>query len=222
MTPDRNVIEGGGCHEALLRGWLLLAKRLGARGDALAAGRQVLRCYEQPHRRYHNLRHLAECIELADEVADQLADADAARCALYFHDAVYTVGAADNEVRSAEMARRMLMDLGLPDRRGGLIERLIQCTDHRTPPFSSDARYVVDIDLSILGQPADRYTEYAEAIQAEAALPPEEFRQRRVEFLRNMLARPRLFFTETFAARFEAAARANMRRELDSLQRRPS
>ena len=65
MTQNQSMVEGGGYYEGLLRGWLSLAQWMGARGDAFAVGSQILNCYGQPHRRYHDLRHLAECLDLA-------------------------------------------------------------------------------------------------------------------------------------------------------------
>jgi len=220
MRQDRGTIQGGRSDEGLLLAWIELAARMGARGNARAAGTQVLRCYQEGHRRYHNLVHLAECLALAEEASGDLQDADAVRCALYFHDAVYVVGAADNEARSAELARRTLSGLGLPEEQVRLVERLVLCTDHRAPPSDGDARHVVDIDLSILGQPPARYAEYAAAIEAEAGLPPAEFARRRAAFLEGMLARGRLFHTERFAARFEPPARSNMLEELERLRPR--
>jgi predicted metal-dependent HD superfamily phosphohydrolase len=216
MTDEIARTEDSGLHEYLLRRWLRLLRAERVEGG-VAEGEALLARYDEPHRKYHNAWHIAECFELLDEAASQLFDARAVELAIWFHDAVYGIGAADNEARSAHLAEQVLGALGLPEVRRRIIAKLIQCTDHRTPPFSSDARLLVDIDLAILGQPQARYEEYAVAIFEESGLPPADFRRLRGDFLRAMLGRERLFHTDFFHSRFEAAARVNMQRELTRL-----
>ena len=216
MMPPK--IEGQGREECLARRWLSLCRRLGAESDPLAACSQILAAYAQPSRHYHNLDHLCQCLAELDETSDNFGDVLAAEAAIWFHDFVYEPGAADNESRSARKAGEVFRGLGLGKARIGKIDRMIRATDHRLPPGSNDARLVCDIDLSVLGQPPDRYEAYADAIRCEAGLSDAEFRRRRADFLRSMLARPSIYSTELFRSRLETQSRANMARELASLE----
>jgi predicted metal-dependent HD superfamily phosphohydrolase len=207
-------IEGRSIEERLLRRWLELAQGVGLRGDVSGAGHDLLAYYGERHRRYHGLTHLTACLDLLDEVGNLADDPHLAGLALWFHDAIYEVGATDNEARSAALADGLLKSLGLANAKCATVARTILATDHRTLPQIADARLVCDIDLSILGSRPAEYDRYARDIEAEAGLPPREFRQRRADFLRGMLARPRLFHTEPLRTRFEASAvpiwRANL------------
>jgi predicted metal-dependent HD superfamily phosphohydrolase len=174
--------------------------------------------YAEPHRRYHNLEHIAACLAILDGVRERADDAWVVEGALWFHDAIYRLGDAANERRSAELARERLAGLGCGAERAHAVAQLVMATDHRTPPDTSDGKLTADIDLAILGQPEGLYDRYAAAIRAEAALPEDEFGRRRAEFLCGMLAKAALFHTALFLGRYEAAARANMRRELNLLR----
>lgn len=217
MNAPAMQSQGEQRDEGLIRRWLALGRTMDLRGDVLQAGRELIRCYDQPHRRYHNLDHLWDCLGVFSEHDGLAHDPAAAEAALWFHDAVYEVGAGDNEARSAEMARDVLEQMGLEAARIQAIAGSVLATDHRSPPDTADARLVCDVDLSILGQGAQKYDAYAAAIRAEAGLPDREFNRRRAGFLRAMLARPHVFHTDAFRGRFEAAARRYMRRELNAL-----
>ena len=70
---------------------------------------------------------------------------------------------------------------------------------------------LVDIDLAILGAAPARFDEYERQIRDEYGFVPEAvFREKRAGILRGFLERPALFSTPALAARFEAAARANL------------
>lgn len=169
--------------------------------------------YAEATRHYHNLDHVADCLRLLDEQRD--AAADAVEAAIWFHDAIYVCGAADNEQRSAALVLHRLTGLGMAAERAERVAALVRATDHRAPALSGDAALLCDIDLAVLGQPAARYDAYAAAILRETGLTPAAFAAPRHAFLEAMLRKPQLFHTERFRACYEAAARANMQRELE-------
>ena len=139
--------------------------------------------------------------------------------ALWFHDAIYMPGAADNEARSARVAQEALTALGMAKPEVCRVMSLIEATAHREPPASVDAELICDIDLSILGRAWPVYERYAAAIRSEYAMPPDEFALQRAKFLRSMLDRGRIFHTDHFRNRFEQTARENMQRELAGLSK---
>lgn len=80
---------------------------------------------------------------------------------------------------------------------------------------------MLDIDLSILGADPLRFMEYEYAIEEEfEKIPRLRFRIGRGDFLASLLARPTIFRTDSFRARYEAAARAQLSALLDSIRYR--
>jgi predicted metal-dependent HD superfamily phosphohydrolase len=91
-------------------------------------------------------------------------------------------------------------------------------TRHRAQPEGTDAKILVDIDLSILGAPGERFDEYERQIREEYAwVPGLLFRRKRRQILEEFIARPRIFSTDFFAKRHEARARSNLQRSLEKL-----
>ena len=204
-------------HSTLLGRWERLCRGAGLRGDVEGAAREIFTRYSEPHRRYHNVDHLADCLEMLDRHAGEAQDLVAVELALWFHDAVYDIGAPDNEHRSAELARRTLEPLGLPPARLEAVSAAIMATTHKGEPGPGDARLVCDIDLSILGSPEPKYRGYAQAILAESGMTMAVFRPLRLRFLETMLARGHLFHTVAFRESMGSSARDNMAREMERL-----
>ena len=57
--------------------------------------------WSEPHRRYHDLAHLAAVLSLVGSLAASAADPDAVRLAAWYHDVAYDPERADNEEVSA-------------------------------------------------------------------------------------------------------------------------
>jgi predicted metal-dependent HD superfamily phosphohydrolase len=199
--------------EALERHWPASVAHLpGLRGRLLAA-------YAEPHRGYHDRRHLAEVLGHVAELAgpaglpeDQL---DAVRLAAWFHDAVYE-GTRDDEERSAQLATETLAGAGVPPRLVAEVARLVRLTaDHLPGGADVPGQVLSDADLAILAAPGQRYAEYVADVRREYAdLDDDTFRAGRERVLRALLDKPALFHTEAARSRWEAAARANVQREL--------
>jgi predicted metal-dependent HD superfamily phosphohydrolase len=195
-----------------------LVRRLGGQPDAGAAAEALLSAWNDPSRRYHGANHLADCLAQLDGLPGAPPDRDLVEAALWFHDAVYDPRAHDNEARSAEWARRVLGELGIPTPVSEEVARLVQLTAHAVPPADPAGRLVCDVDLSILGRTAEEYDAYAERIRAEYAWVPEPaYRAGRREVLARLLARDPLYGTDYFRRRYEIPARRNLERELHNL-----
>ena len=78
---------------------------------AVDAGRHLIHRWEEAHRRYHDVAHLAAVLDRVDELAGEAAHADVVRLAAFFHDAVYDPRSATNEEQSAVLAETVLSDL---------------------------------------------------------------------------------------------------------------
>lgn len=218
------MTQATGSARGLLDRWRALA---GGDAAADALGRELIARWSEPHRRYHDPVHLARVLDGVDELAAEASDADVARFAAWFHDAVYGVaagspesGPASNEEASARLAEERLPALGLAPERVAEVARLVRLTEgHRTEPGDRDGEVLCDADLAVLGGGAEEYARYAAAIRAEyAEVPDELFRPGRAAVLRGLLELPRLFRTETARARYEERARANLAAEIAELE----
>jgi predicted metal-dependent HD superfamily phosphohydrolase len=201
--------------------FVALVRRLGGSDDARAEADALLAAWAEPARAYHGTAHLVDCLARLDELAVAATGAggvDPIEAALWYHDAVYDPRADDNEERSAAWAERALAGLGIAPEVAAEVARLVRLTRHAEPATDEAGRLVCDIDLSVLGRPPAEFDAYDAAIRAEYAWVPEgTFREGRRRVLRALLARDPLYGTEHFRRRYEAPARANLRRALTRL-----
>ncbi|MFF7458520.1 hypothetical protein [Kitasatospora sp. NPDC008115] len=204
----------------LLAAWTVLLHRCGTDPDPAPAGRELLRRWSEPQRRYHTTGHLRAVLGHVDALAGHADDPDAVRLAAWFHDAVYRPERSENEERSAALAVRALTAAGLPAARVGEVARLVRLTvTHHPEPGDRDGEVLCDADLAMLGGPPQDYATYAAAVREEYAfVPAPDFRAGRAAVLRQLLALPALYRTPTAHARFDAAARANLTAELARLE----
>ncbi len=205
--------------EQLRRRWLARCQQLDLDERPSAdQGQRLLEAYGEPHRHYHDLRHLDECLGMVDSMPG-LADDDrlAAELALWFHDVVYDPRAPDNEARSADRARAWLAlaRVALADRVAALVE---MTAGHLADPGDDAATAVADADLAILGSAPERYREYAEAIRREYAhLVDDDFATGRTRVLQALAARDPIYLRPDVRAAREARARENIGAELARL-----
>ena len=190
--------------------WMDLWKRAGLTGDAGAVFADLERRYAEPHRSYHVLAHVVHALDEFERLRPLAKDPEAIELAIWFHDAVYNPLARDNEKQSGELAR----SVGA----GQKVVDLILATRHDSVPDDLDARILVDVDLAILGQPEAEYDGYEQGIGVEySAVPEPLFKAGRAAVLRSLLERPRIYGTDLFLERYEAQARQNLGRSLQSL-----
>ncbi len=214
------------CHDGRVRDleqdWASAAGAAGATADAASiasAGEQLLARWRAPERHYHDAEHLAEVLDGVDVLEALAADAPAVRLAAFFHDAVYEGRPGDDERRSADLAVEVLTGLGVPSGRVAAVGRLVLLTaTHDPADGDADGAVLSDADLAILASPPERYRRYVAAVREEyASVPDEMFRTGRAAVLRALAAAPRLYRTAPARERWEAAARANLARELATL-----
>ncbi|QHS62819.1 HD domain-containing protein [Chitinophaga agri] len=180
---------------------------------------QIVAQYSQPHRHYHTLHHVYTLLQLLLEHSDLIADNENFLLAIYFHDAVYDVKAADNEERSAMAAAEFLFQTTYPAADIEGVMQLIRATKtHENPGNNPDIDYFLDFDLSILSAPADTYNAYAQQIRAEYSIYEDEvYHAGRKKVLQHFLDLPSIYKTDLFRDKREAIARQNITAELQSL-----
>jgi predicted metal-dependent HD superfamily phosphohydrolase len=201
-----------------LKRWRELWARLGGAVPDEMLFHQLIARYSEPHRRYHTVQHLDECLERLAEIKTDAVHPDEVELALWFHDAVYDTRRSDNEEHSAEWARSAIRAAGLPTSLAERVHALIMATRHDARPSGRDEQILVDVDLSILGATPARFEEYETQVRDEYSWVPESvFRSTRRAILAGFLERPSIFSTEKFVDAYEAQARQNLDRSLKKL-----
>ena len=185
---------------------------------------KIQRLHGGPDRGYHGWSHPLALLKLHAEVEDKLNDAEAVRCAILLHDAIYEPRRKDNESRSAALAAEMLKGV-VPEPTLGRTLRLIEATAHHEIPAHlpadevADMAMFLDMDLSILGAAPAVFDAYEAGVRHEYREVPEEaFRSGRAAILEGFLAREALYFSDWGRERFEVAARENLARSVTTLQ----
>jgi predicted metal-dependent HD superfamily phosphohydrolase len=198
--------------------WHALWRSLTGQAAESALPDALVRCYGEPHRHYHSLQHLDACLDQLPALLPLAAQPDEIRCALWFHDAIYQIGAGDNELRSAEWARDALLAADAPKDVAQRVFALVMATRHDAVPQSRDQEVLLDVDLGILGTRAAVFDTYEQQIRAEyQSVPAPQFRANRRRILQGFLARERIYHTSVFFARYEGPARANLARSIAAL-----
>jgi predicted metal-dependent HD superfamily phosphohydrolase len=200
--------------------WALLA---GGSPTSRTEWAAVVAAWSEPHRRYHDLAHLAAVLGLVGELAAEAADPDAVRLAAWYHDVVYDPHSADNEEISAQRARAGLRGL-VGDERLAEVERLVRLTAGHAPEDGDrNGAVLCDADLAVLAGPPEAYAAYASAVREEYGhLSDAEFTAGRTAVLEHLLALPALYRLPAVAAEWTPRARANLAAELSLLRRRAS
>lgn len=180
---------------------------------------QLARLLGASYRRYHTIDHIQDCLRRLDRVAAHLNDPDAVELALWFHDAIYEMDSGTNEQRSAELFERLAKGADPAFRRR--VCALIMATRHVGGERDNDRRYIVDIDLAGFGASWDEFMRNGVLLREESPRKTDaQYHSAQVSFLQRLQRRRRFFATEYFRDRYEARARANLRRLLDDLASR--
>lgn len=175
--------------------------------------------YREPHRHYHTLTHLAECLAAFDQISGLATRPAEIEAALWFHDAVYDTRAGDSESRSAMLAWHTALRLGVARDVAGRIHDLVLCTAHGAAACAEDGALIVDADLWILGAEQPRYAEYEAQVRLEYGWVDERaYRQGRTAVLAAFLAKPHIYSSAGFRQELEYRARANLQASIDSLR----
>jgi predicted metal-dependent HD superfamily phosphohydrolase len=156
---------------------------------------QLVAAYSEPHRHYHNLTHVGQVIDILVLWEFVAKDWKSLFLAGFYHDVIYDPRDSENECRSADLASRTLLELGLRADLANRVRQLILMTkDHGAPDGDGDALLFLGADLSILAMPKDLYDNYSQAIRREYAWVPERnYREGRRAILQDFLNRPRIY-----------------------------
>lgn len=186
----------------------------------VALGRELVNRYGRPTRSYHNLHHLADVLTNLDLLADEADDLFTVELAAWFHDAVYDVRADDNEEQSAALAAAVLPTYDVASDLVDEVVRLVRLTaTHDPEEWDANGKVLCDADLAVLAGSEHDYDSYVDAVRAEYHhVSDRDFQVGRAAVLRQLDALPTLFRTSHGQKYWEQAARANLTRELATLE----
>lgn len=175
--------------------------------------------YQETHRYYHTLGHLAQCLSELDGAKDHIAEFRATELAIWFHDIIYHYGARDNEIQSAAFFREAAGSMMPADFIDRVCEFII-ATQHTGAAQDAAVAFVVDIDLSGFGLPWEDYLADSDALRQEAAgVGDEQYYQGKLRFLDELQRWPSLFQSPYFKDRLEFRAQSNITRYTAELQK---
>lgn len=195
--------------------------------------------YSQPHRHYHDLSHIHSLITEFERVLPHVAsvarvNGESLMQMIWFHDAYYDPYAPQgfNEATSAGIFEQHYHSMEFrspfyPDVVGGiLMSALHTCDQIDDNTYHADGlranftqQLFLDLDLHGLGLPYDQYYINSELIALEYPRTlAKDFDAGRVKFLKAMLARKRIYYTDYMHGEYEVQARSNMQQELDMLE----
>jgi predicted metal-dependent HD superfamily phosphohydrolase len=183
--------------------------------------------YTQPHRKYHNINHINDCLaelenipthgtyELFDNHTLVGVDYATIETAIWYHDAIYNPYSKHNEHRSAAL---------VPDKKIGndfydnVREAILATAKHLETQIDIQltTKIMLDIDLSGFGKPWKICQMHAENIRAEYYnTPDEEFYVGRLNFLEAINKRPTLYYTKYFHNKYHEQSKKNLAREIE-------
>ncbi len=180
--------------------------------------------YNDTQRAYHSLAHIQQLFVQFDQTMAYLHNPHLIALALYYHDVIYDPMRSDNELKSAEYMVDKLKHYLSDDQRRTIYALIIMTATHQLDGLTdsdkcSDAAYLLDMDLSILGTPWPQYERYAQAVRQEYAHVSDiDYRVGRIAVLKKLLTHPKIYLTQYYYKRLEQQARENMAREITLLR----
>lgn len=171
--------------------------------------------YQEPHRAYHNLKHIEFML---DALKTRHVLTLTLELAVWGHDLIYNPHAKDNEEQSARKFDEWLKQQKADPALRQDIQRLILATKHTVLPQQRDEQLLIDADLAVLGASTDQFEAYDRAIRQEYKYVPSFLYQKgRVKILQSFLERPRIFSTPEFES-LEKQARINLQKKIQELK----
>lgn len=177
--------------------------------------------YTQPHRHYHNMNHINDCLaefEAARDSFPELSDRDRNQIitAIWFHDAVYNPYSKQNEANSADLIPVVAGDY--ISTHYELRDMIMATSRHLVtqPDLPLRTQILLDIDLSGFGQPFDICWKNSENIRKEYYNTSDlDFNKGRLAFLQTIILRPSLYYTNYFKEKYDIQSHKNLLTEIE-------
>ena len=192
--------------------------------------------YNQGHRRYHNIKHINSCLKRLKEYRRETKSQESncenlLKFAILTHDIILIPGSMENEIHSVFVAKALIQQLGVrlfndmdPQDIVNELESLIYVTSHAMAPNSLHREHcseaiIADCDLAILSSDPETYRRYDKNIKKEYGTLRDSYYYRgRYQFLKQILNKPNIFWTEYFKDTLEQQARENIKENIERIK----
>jgi len=208
--------------ESLKNNWFQLGKKEGFdQFETDQIWTKIANKYSEIGRAYHNLQHLENMFLALKPFESAVEDLSVLKFSIWFHDIIYNATQKDNELKSAEMARNELGNLGMrKERIERCFEQIMSTQNHQLQgDFQSyDEQLLLDLDLDVLSWEWEKYLEYTKQIREEYKIYPNFlYRKGRKAAMQKFLERPQIYFTKFYKVEKETIAKENLRKEIQLL-----
>lgn len=178
--------------------------------------REVERKYSEKGRHYHNFEHLENMFSELDKVKDEIENYQITSFSVFYHDVIYNASSKSNEEKSARFAEKDLQLIGTAPEFIEKISQQIMATKFHQKSEDIDTNYLLDADLSVLGQKPEKYNDYTQKVRKEYSIYPDFlYKPGRKKVLQHFLESENIFKTEYFKEKYERQARKNILSEID-------
>ena len=177
---------------------------------------EIETAYSSGVRYYHNLTHIQFMIDLAYKYQKKIDDFDTLLFSIFYHDIIYKATSKHNEEKSAQLAKKRLLELNFPKDKIQKCREQILATKHHESNGNNDINYLLDFDLAILGEDEETYRKYCDQIRKEYAIYPDWlYNPGRKKVIKHFLSMERIFKNDTFNQHRERQARLNLEEEFE-------
>lgn len=205
--------------ERLKSVWLKLNAKYCANEELVqTCWNEIESCYSENTRHYHNLSHLNYLFLKLEDYKSIVKDTDTLMYSIFYHDLVYNPKRNDNELKSANLAKKRLVELGLPLEKVENCFLQIMATKEHTDAVDKDTQILLDMDLGILGEPDEQYQVYIKNIRKEYSMYPNLlYNAGRKKVLKHFLEMSTIYKTKEFQLQYEKRAKRNLLSEFEGL-----
>ena len=180
----------------------------------------LLNKYNNKNRFYHNINHLYHLYEKYNEIYELFNDRDrkVLLFTILYHDIIYNPKQQLNELNSANyFITEYNKSAYIPSE---IVADLILKTIRHEKTDSFLYNTFLDMDRAILGESFNLYRFYLMGIKKEylTVYSEKTYVKNRIKFLKNLLNKKEIYYTEHFYHKYEKNARENIEVELNMLQ----
>ena len=133
--------------------WEQLTKELGIPNHAIKEiFDELIYHYSSNNRAYHNITHISQLLQTAEEFKTKLEDFNSVLFAIWFHDVIYNPSSGNNEALSTDYAESKLLEFHVPIEMVKKVKTMILATKNHmecNPESNSDLAYFLDFDLTV-------------------------------------------------------------------------
>lgn len=184
--------------------------------------------YTQPHRKYHNINHINDCLVELENIPhwtiltknmNGINEIDIVESAIWYHDAVYNPYSKQNEYNSADLLPEITEKNRkfIPAVRHAILSTAFHLITQNN--LSPAAQVMLDIDLSGFGKDRFVFAQNGINIRYEYYNTKlKEFLEGRYKFYQALVKRPTLYYTEHFYNLYHTKSRENIEWEISLLE----